>query len=95
MKRMLTLVALLGLLAPLQAGVCPSDQQNEGLLPGDNGKPIVIHLLPGGAHDPWQIDDPIIVIDIDGPSDEDEGIIYWSRIGTLPEGEVRLLGGTQ
>ena len=36
----------------------------------------MIAPLPGMAGDPWLIDDPDIIIDDDGPSDEDEGIIY-------------------
>jgi len=76
MKRLLALAALGGLLAPLQAGVTPIDHDDDGLIPGDFGKPVVIHLLPGGPQDPWQFDDPVIIIDDDGPSEDDEGIIY-------------------
>lgn len=76
MKKILLLVAVCGLLGPLKAGVTPTDHEDDDLLPGDFGKPVIIHLLPGGSQDPWRIDDPIIIIDDDGPSEDDQGIIY-------------------
>jgi hypothetical protein len=79
MKRLLVLAAVFGQVAALSAGVSPKDREDEGLLPGDFGKPVVVHLLPGLEHDPWMIDDPVIIIDRDGPSEDDEGLVYDFR----------------
>ncbi len=76
MKRTLTLAAFAAFVTLSQAGNPTSDHRDYELQPGDFGKPVVIAPLPGMAGDPWLIDDPDIIIDDDGPSDEDEGIIY-------------------
>lgn len=76
MRRALTLAALAAFATLSQAGNPTSDHRDYELQPGDFGKPVVIAPLPGMDGDPWLIDDPDIIIDDDGPSDEDEGIIY-------------------
>jgi len=76
MRSTLTLAAVLAAFTLAHGGNPTADHRDYELEPGDFGKPVVIAPLPGMAGDPWLIDDPDIIIDDDGPSDEDEGIIY-------------------
>jgi len=76
MSRLLCLLTLAGLPASLWAGSTPVEHRDCDLIPGDSGKIVVISLIPGAAGDPWMIDDPDIIIDEDGPSEDDQGLIY-------------------
>lgn len=93
MKRLLTLAAVFAAITQAQGGNLTSDHRDYELQPGDFGKPVVIAPLPGMSGDPWLIDDPDIIIDDDGPSDEDEGIIYdgsW-LLPMRPRQQVKVL----
>ncbi len=79
MTRILLLLSLLAVPLVGRAGNLPIDQRDCDLIPGDFGKPVVISLVPGVFADPWMINDPDIIIDEDGPSEDDQGLIY---IGT-------------
>ncbi|MFA7329665.1 MAG: hypothetical protein WC326_01195 [Candidatus Delongbacteria bacterium] len=76
MSRILLLSAVLVLPIFSHAGNLPVDQRDCDLIPGDFGKPVVITLIPGAKEDPTQQDDPDIIIDEDGPSEDDQGMIY-------------------
>ncbi len=76
MSRILLLCAVLALPLFSRAGNPPVDQRDCELIPGDFGKPVVISLVPGVVSEPWCLDDPDIIIDEDGPSEDDQGMIY-------------------
>jgi hypothetical protein len=76
MSRLLCLLSLAGLPMTIWAGSNPVEHRDCDLIPGDFGKPVVISLIPGALGDPWMIDDPDIIIEEDGPSEDDQGLIY-------------------
>jgi hypothetical protein len=76
MRALLALSVVLAASTASQAGNNTSRQRDCELLPGDYGKPVVVAPMPGSDMDPWLLDDPDIIIDDDGPSDDDEGVIY-------------------
>jgi hypothetical protein len=81
MRRILILTACVGLAGAVQAGQNPIDHRDCDLQPGDFAKPVIVSPLPGFVDDPWRLDDPDVIIDDDGPSEEDAGVIYVN--GTL------------
>lgn len=85
MSRLLCLLSLAGLPMTLWAGSTPVEHRDCDLIPGDSGKIVVISLIPGACGDPWMIDDPDIIIEEDGPSEDDQGLIYIeSPLGMRP-----------
>jgi hypothetical protein len=76
MIRLLLLSLVFALFTPLEAGVTIDNHQDDDLAPADFVKYVIVAPIPGTGDEPWQIDDPDIIIDDDGPSDEDEGLIY-------------------
>lgn len=76
MRRLLILSAVLAAIGAAQAGSPTSNHRDYPLQPGDFAKPVIVGPLPGLISDPTRLDDPIIIIDDDGPSEEDEGIVY-------------------
>lgn len=86
MRRLLVL-ALVAIPLAGQAGTSPIERRDCDLIPGDFGKAVVISLVPGVFENPWLIDDPNVIIDEDGPSEDDQGLIY---IGTrVPNRQVK------
>ena len=81
MRVLLTLAAVVTVISAARAGNSTSSHRDCDLLPGDFGKPVVVAPMPGSDMDPWCLDDPDIIIDDNGPSDDDEGIIY---LGSTP-----------
>ncbi|MDP2360376.1 MAG: hypothetical protein Q8O14_06440 [bacterium] len=76
MRVFLTASILLAAFGTAQAGSYPYENRDYYLQPGDFGKPVIVAPLPGLPNDPWRIDDPDIIIDDDGPSEEDAGLVY-------------------
>ncbi len=92
MKRLLASLLLASLLsAPVLAG---SSWGSGGLVPGDSGKPVIVHPWVGHEDDIIKLDDPIIIIDI-GPAEEDEGIVFIGRVPLHRRGGLHALNGRE
>ncbi len=78
MKRILLFTLTICCVTGVFAGDTPGSHGEDDLQPGDSSKPVIVNLLPGGSDDPYKIDDPIIIIVDDGPSEDDSGVVYCS-----------------
>lgn len=92
MKILATAALVLGLMnLPCLAGSSWGDGSGD-LVPGDNGKPLIVDPWVGELPDDViKLDDPWIIIDI-GPSEEDEGIIFDDDMPFLYNGADRTRG---